>query len=432
MADYPKATLPTTSKLRQTRRKIISMEVSEGVRKKLREGETLYFTDKPPHNGKFVAYARWKDSFGRPHRSSTRSFSSDKEALAFLVSLRQDQLRLIGKYSDRPLRDWFDYCAEKRWPNKISSVTISNKKGRWKKYIEPYLGSALMKAITLAVVVSWLEELGAKGAPPSQVIEAKNDLYKLYEDAIDFEEYDRNPVRNTELAKPELRSKSVLTTEELAKFLSSSTDAVTKGEVPAWIVAMSALGFLAGLRKGEIQALCWGSNGVDLVSGFINITCAAQRDENGELSIGLPKAGKKRRVPIPTELNLALKLVAPTDLAGACSRSDLLFPSRTGRMIHPKQVREKFELLKTTCNLPVEMQFRDTRATYASLLDSIALGQKTTLELMGHESTTTTTERYMESQDSAKKAAAKAISNALKKTKKPKASSTPHELLNGE
>jgi integrase len=410
-----------------------SMEVSEAVRKKLREGEVLYWTDKAPHSGKFVAYARWKDPFGRSQRSKTRSFDIDKDALAFLVSLRHDQQRLVGRYSDRPLRDWFDWCSEKRWPSRIASVTISNKKSRWKRFIDPYLGSAAMKAITKAVVTAWLEELEAKETPPSQLIEAKNDLFKLFEDAIDQEEYDRNPVRKTELEKPDLRQKVVLSSAEIASLLKQMDEYASQGVLPEWIVGMTACGLLAGLRKGEIQALCWGTEGVDLTTAFINVNRSAHRNENGVMSVGLPKAGKTRRVPIPTQLKSVLNRLAPDDIDIAMTEGRLVFPSRRRQMIYPKQIKEQFDELKTLCKLPTTMQFRDTRASYASLLDSMALGQKTTLELMGHESIQVTTERYMESQDEAKRVAGAKLGRMLGgKTTKRKAVSTQRESPNDE
>lgn len=404
------------------------MEVSEGVRRKLREGETLYWTDAAPHHGKFVAYARWKNPFGRSQRSKTKSFNTEREALDYLVSLRKDKERLIGKFADRPLRDWFEFCAEKRWPGKIATVTIANKKSRWTRFIDPYLGSSVMRAVNKAVITSWLDELSDKAIPKTQLVEVKNDLHKLFEDAIDQEEFDRNPVRGAEVPDIELRSKVVLSTKEIHALLTSMEAAVLKETLPPWIVGMTACGLLAGLRKGECQALCWGASGVQLDAGFINVHRAIHRDESGHLTIGLPKGGKKRRVPIPPQLNEVLAKLKPSDLETAEGECRLVFESRNGGAIQPKQIKTWFDTLKKECGLPSQMQFRDTRATFASLLNSMALGQKTTLEMMGHESIGVTTERYMEALDDAKREAGKQIGKILRpKPSKKKASSTPPE-----
>jgi integrase len=403
-----------TSKLRQVGRKMAVMEVSESIRKRLREGETIYWTDKPPHNGKFVAYSRWRDSFGRPHRSSTKGFSSDRDALEFLLSVRGDQQRKLGRYADRPLRDWYEFVSTKKWPSRLSATTIANKKGRWVTYISQYFGPVPMKAITKAAVVAWLEELmEAENPRTHQIIESKNDLHKLFEDAIDLEEIDRNPVRNAELATPRLRSKVILGPDKIRSSLSLASAAVEAGQLPQWILSMTVCGLLAGLRKGECQALAWGLEGVDLKTGFINVSRAAHRAPGGKLTIGLPKGGKKRRVAIPDQLKEILQKSAPQDLDAACAQSRLVFPSSAGTMIHPKQIRTTFSSLVELCHLPTEMQFRDTRATFASLLDAIAIGPKTALDSMGHERIELTTERYMESLDESKVKAAKDLNKLV-------------------
>lgn len=419
---------PTTSKVRHARRKITCVDVSESVKRKLREGEVLYWTDKAPHKGKFVAYSRWRDALGRRQRSKTRSFDTDKDALAFLMSLRKEQERVVGRYADRPLRDWFDFVSESRWPTRISSVTIDNKKSRWARFIGPFLGDAPMRTITRAVIVAWLDEMIERETPHSQLVEAKNDLHKLFEDAIDLEEYDRNPVRGAELSASELRDKIVLGPAKIVELLDKMSDAQNSGKLPGWIVGMTACGLLAGLRKGECQALSWGTDGLDLARGFINIHRAAHRDEDGVLSVGLPKGGKKRSVAIPPQLREVLSSFAPDDLEAAIQEGRLVWSTRSGGMYQPKQIKSWFDKLKSACSLPDSMQFRDTRATYASLVDHLALGQKTTLELMGHERIQVTTERYMESLDESKRDAAQKLGRALKPRRgRSQARATPPE-----
>lgn len=65
-------------------------------------------------------------------------------------------------------------------------------------------------------------------------------------------------------------------------FTMQQVEAVLQATEGTWMHAMFAVGFLMGLRPGEIRALKWGRDGVDLRKGVIYVLKAARQGGDGE------------------------------------------------------------------------------------------------------------------------------------------------------
>jgi integrase len=72
----------------------------------------------------------------------------------------------------------------------------------------------------------------------------------------------------------------------------------------------------------------------------------------------------------------------------------LLFPSRAGTPINPRNLIRQFKELLTKAGLPDTIRFHDLRHTAASYALANGLDVKTTMEMLGHSQASTTLNIY--------------------------------------
>ena len=151
--------------------------------------------------------------------------------------------------------------------------------------------------------------------------------------------------------------------------------------------ALYRVALTLGLRLGEVLGLRWVD--VDLAAGTLRVTQTVQRI-GGQLVFGEPKTRRSRRtLPLPTMLKQSLadhrerQCAARERAGGAWSGSGLVFTTRLGTPLEPRNVVRSFKALLRRAGLP-DIRFHDLRHTCASLLVATGHHPRVVMETLGH------------------------------------------------
>ncbi|MGH2711760.1 MAG: tyrosine-type recombinase/integrase [Actinomycetota bacterium] len=173
--------------------------------------------------------------------------------------------------------------APRKYP--LASKTRREYEKLFKSFIEPRFGRVRPGAIARADVISFIEQLQAKGAKVSQIEHGYRLLRAILGFAVDTELIPSNPAERLKgrVPRKEPSRGRALTYAELL-FLAR--------EIPAWCRPMVLLMGLCGLRIGEAVALKVGH--VDLASRAVTV-----QEAFSDGQVGPTKTRKIRVVPMP-------------------------------------------------------------------------------------------------------------------------------------
>ena len=197
-----------------------------------------------------------------------------------------------------------------------------------------------------------------------------------FEDAIDNELCDKNPVRRAVIPKKQQPPKEAFTEEETKTIVEfAKTDHL-------FGVAIYIM-FNTGIRSQEMRALRLVS--FDFANGIITIDRAVKR--NGEL--GLPKNNKTRFIPIKPE---AVDFIRDNLRCGRYIIGDMDYVSKEGFRSRYNCFFDRLNkhLLRKGKEPIVVKSPHATRHTYATLLQKRGMPIAMVSALLGHESTDVT------------------------------------------
>ena len=168
-----------------------------------------------------------------------------------------------------------------------------------------------------------------------------------------------------------------------------------------------------GMRKGELCGLHWGD--ISLVPGAGEIIVRGQLVKAGpNWSIGTPKNGRERRLPISEELvERLIRWRSEQDIIRSVTDSyedhDFVFTSIDGSPLLMNNLgqREYAKLVKASGVRRI--RFHDMRHTNASLLIEAGTEVKLVSERLGHSSTAITMDIYCHTSASAHRAVANSM-----------------------
>lgn len=415
-----------------------------------------YVSERFP-SGKWLAEVRRMEK-GRLHRYPRKAFGTAQEALAYILSTRTagkdgPTVRLAGEKTVTDLyREWKRHA----WKN-ISERTKEEQERRWRLHIEPYWGSWTLSQVRPLAAQEWLteeeERLGeqGKGHGLAQLEKVRIQLHGMFRFAAktEFGGFERaNPFDGLEARQRPRRSLITIESQHFAPILRAADllareGFVTRGAlVVPWIVEMFATALLSGLRHGEVMALK--GDRLDFANGAIRVDRALRRNAQDydealgrpsgpvlRQAVGLPKGDRLREVPMSDQLGTLLRKV----IADRGNTSGLLWPGANGRPKEENRFNTSFRTLcrwldvlakavpLSTCqggvpnltrwsrlNAIIEemhacpelripdifdlMDFRDTRNSFSSYLNEVAVPHATHQQIMGHGSTSDVTLSY--------------------------------------
>ncbi|WP_233617657.1 site-specific integrase [Actinomadura sp. WAC 06369] len=212
------------------------------------------------------------------------------------------------------------------------------------------------------------------------------------------------------VARKRSRKSSTWTVEEARRFL-EHTRAADDTLYAAWVLIL-----LMGMREGEVFGLRWAD--IDFASEEISIGWQLQR-------VGARLIHKERTktdgstdvLPLPSLVTAALRLRKAQQDAEreACAEwhdSDLVFTTRTGRPIEPRNVNRAFASHCGAAGVKL-IRVHDTRHTCGKLLAALDVHPRVAMQILRHSKISLTMEVYTEVPSEQTRAALKRLGDHL-------------------
>ncbi len=307
------------------------------------------------------------------------------------------------------LADWLDHwLINVVMPNR-RPATYALYEMTVRLYLKPALGSVTLTRLSAARVQAFLNSQLAAGHSVRQVQIMRTVLSSALTRAMRDELLMRNVARLAELPAWERQPITPWTIAEAQAFL---TAAGTDPLYPAFVLLL-----LYGMRRGEVLGLRWAD--IDADSGLIRVRQQLARS-GGELRAGPVKtAAGRRELPL---LELAKDMLAIRadvqsadrhDLGSAWIDSGLIFTTRTGRPVEPRNLVRSFHRISQAAVIrPVKVHH--LRHTTATLLKNLGVPGREAQLILGHSRLDMTLETYTHQDREAQNDALAKISNALR------------------
>lgn len=338
------------------------------------------------NRGKWRVQFRYTDELGAKKRLS-RIFPTKKEGKAFLSDLRRGaRIQQAVQSKELTFGEWFEWLAENDWSEVLASVTVAQRRSRFKKYGARYFAHVPISQINPMQVRAFFRKLRADGASEWLVLSIKSDLVRAFNQALT--PYQRvpmtlaNPFR-LPLPQPKPRAAVALTPEEVRKALNQR--ALTDNQR-----AMLGLLLLAGVRLGEQMALTRGQ--IRLDSDLIVIDRAVRVEFGGKQTVGLPKGGKTRNAVMCRTLK-AMLLPVISEMAP----EEVVWSAATENQPRMKKlVYATWRTIVKAAKLPAGMSPHDCRLTHINIIEKLMPNVSTTTlkEHVGHAASGVTEANY--------------------------------------
>ncbi len=265
-------------------------------------------------------------------------------------------------------------------------------------YLIPGLGSRRLTSLSVPMVQQFLNQRLEKGDSVRKVQVMRTVLSAALTRAVHEELVPRNVARLAELPQWQPRTIHPWTADEARRFLAASRQDA--------LHAAFVLLILYGLRRGETLGLRWSD--IDWDGGTIHIRQQLQRIR-GELVLGPVKTrAGKRDMPLLDLARQALKLhterqaAYQADMGTAWPATDLVFTTRTGRPIEPRNFVRSFRRICADNKIRV-IKVHHLRHTVGSLLKDLKVPARDAQTILGHTRISTTLEIYTHTDEEARR-----------------------------
>jgi len=319
-------------------------------------------------------------------RKRERIGPSKRDALDVLAK-RRAQIR-EGKYFEleRESKIYFRELSEKflreysRPPKKaISSV------GRDRlsvKHLNNFFGSKLVHQISREIIEEYQNKRLDDGVLSGTVNREVACLKTIFNKAVDWKLVRESPARKIKMLNEPPPIVRYLSEEELPKLLKACEISKAKHLYPIVFTALNT-----GMRLDEILKLRW--RDIDFINGFIHIEVA--------------KGGKRRDIPLTTELTRLLKYGIKVE------DTEYVFCDAKGRPF--TNINRSWKTAKRRAGIK-NFRFHDLRHTFASYLVMGGVDLYMVSELLGHSSIDVT-KRYAHLSPKYKKRAVEVLSKIV-------------------
>ena len=229
----------------------------------------------------------------------------------------------------------------------------------------PLIGGIPLAALRRGDIVRMVDELAVRGSART-ARDARDALRVALRRQVDLEVIPANPCSGVRAPTPEDVPKRFLTPEEAGR-VQAAADADRQGQVGPLV----ALALATGMRRGELEALAWGPDGLDVAAGSVRV--AVTLDQSGVLVA--TKNRKTRVVPIGPDTTARM-------------RRWLLASGRPpdGERVFPARHREAWVRVRKAAKLlDPQPRFHDLRHTAATFFLAAGIRSHAVADLLGHE-----------------------------------------------
>ncbi len=330
-----------------------------------------------------AGYEAWVFS-KRDGKKIRKTFALESEAKTW----RADALSALAKGGLRAPKPTTVREAWEAWHEGAKAGTIRNRSG------DPYRPSAIRsyeRAMRLRVIPAigavrladvrrpdlqeFADGLLGNGLNPSTIQTTLLSLRAIFRRAVARGELAVNPCNGLELPAIRGRRERFASPDEAAKLIA----AVTDQDRAIWATAM-----YAGLRRGELQALC--CEDVDIATGLIHVRHGWDAQE-GEIE--LKSNAGRRRVPIAA----ALRELLLDHRLHTGRTAGLMFGATAADPFDPKGLTKRADHAWGVAGLD-RITLHECRHTFASLMIAAGVNGKALQTFMGHANISITLDRY--------------------------------------
>jgi integrase len=256
-------------------------------------------------------------------------------------------------------------------------------------YLTPGLGTRQLNRLSVAAVQMFLNQRLEKGDSVRKVQIMRTVLSAALTRAVREELIPRNVARLVELPQWQRGSIRPWSADEAKQFLGAAR--------PDPLYAAFVLLILYGLRRGEALGLRWSD--IDFEAGTIQIRQQLQRIQS-KLILGPVKTrAGQRDMPLLDLAREALEGQATqqaayrADMGSAWPTTDLVFTTRTGRPVEPRNFVRSFRRICDKDKLRT-IKVHHLRHVVASLLKDLYVPARDVQAILGHSRVSTTLEIY--------------------------------------
>lgn len=241
------------------------------------------------------------------------------------------------------------------------------------------LADALVSDVDRDMLARWVAKLGSSGLSPKSIKNVHGFLSAVMATSVREGLIDRNPCQGMRLPRTDSHEQ---------RFLSADEYLAIRAELPNQYRPLADFLAGTGCRFGEATALT--IRDIDWTQRTARISKAWKRTPDG-WQVGPPKTRRSRRtVWLPSELVAVLEPLRANRPIDA-----LLFASESGRRIPQQTFGHNWRRAGTNAGTtPPLPRVHDLRHTHAAWLIAQGVGLATIQDRLGHESITTTVDRY--------------------------------------
>ena len=294
------------------------------------------------------------------------------------------------------LGPYLDYWLENFVKRNRRPATYTLYEMNIRLYLKPGLGNHRLTALTVANVQQFFNQRLQEGDSVRKVQVMRTVLSAALTRAVREELISRNVARLVELPEWHAGTVRPWTAEEARQFL-----AVSESDP---LHAVFVLLILYGLRRGEVLGLRW--QDIDFEAGAIRIEQQVLR-VGGEMHIGPVKTrAGKRNLPLLKLARQALEAQSMVQaqyraaMGSAWPDTDLVFTTRTGRPIEPRNLVRSFRRICEANDVRL-IKVHHIRHTVASLLKALGVPARDAQVILGHSRLAVTLEIYTQTDDEA-------------------------------
>src|SRR5579875_1549884 len=313
----------------------------------------------------------------RTRQEARRKLATRLEQLQHGV-FSTDHRWTLGEYLDH----WLE--REKRRP-----LTRQRHESVVRLYLKPGLGNQRLEVLPVRVVQNFLDDLRTSGTSIATIHQVRKVLSAALTYAMRQELILRNVARLVELPSYRPAEASHWTTDELSAFLRSAR---TDPFYPVFVLLA-----LYGLRRGEVLGIRWCD--VDFPREVLRIRQQVQRINGALEQVELKTLSSTRDEPLLSSARDALvdqRAAQDNRRQGAGSRwrgsgdaSELVFTTRSGNPIEPRNLARSFERICKQHNLRL-ITLHDMRHSNATAQKELEVHSRDIQAILGHGDVRTT------------------------------------------
>jgi integrase len=310
------------------------------------------------------------------------------------------------------LADFLDYWLEQSVRKNDKLTTYERYETVVRLHLKPRLGKFRLVELSVPLVQQFFNEQSTIGRSAATLDNTRKVLRACLTEAERLELVFRNVGRLVRPAKYKPPEARAWTASETDRFLE-----VVKSDrlYPAFVLLV-----LYGFRRGELLGLRWCD--IDFTNEVLHVRQQVQRT-GGKLRLTELKTDASRRdeplTPVAAQVladhrekQIAARIAAGHNWAGSSIEDDLIFTTRTGCPIEPRNFSRSFQRIRAQHNLR-RIKVHEVRDTNATLQMNLGTPDRHIQAILGHADVNTTRRLYQHSDMGNRRTAVKKVEQRL-------------------